>query len=1060
MKALRPRWDLAPLLAAVLLSVPSASAQEGELPTERVGGPARATSEDLALLTEDDLVGDPADVLRSVEFGFYRGYFPQSSVLLGGWRFQVGDSMAWADPSYDDHAWQPAHTWFDWLGDQDERVPEGLPGIGWFRLYLRADSAVAARPLGLSLWRGGAAEVYLDGQLVHEVGKVGRSLAAERVHWNLRPSPIQLQPDSTHVLAVRYSNFSSADVLRIDANAGFYVILGDWEAMWRGGPGLAPPAVTRYARSLVLGILLALAFVHGVLFVLHPPARQNLYFALFATAFAGYVLAAESLHYGTLIATPDGAWLQKRLMSLFYIAIVSTLLRFAYSVAHDRLPRSFYLWLAGGVIIGAATWLTPYARLWRHLFFLAALLNILRVFGVAVLRRRRGAWIVGLGLLPSVTMGIYFLLSLLGVPPLANNYAAPPAEYGVYLLVLSMSVYLARDFARTKRGLALANARLEDYSRTLEHKVEARTRELQTEKEKTEAQARHLQDLDRAKSRFFANVSHEFRTPLTLILGPTESALQGTYGPLPAPLRRQLERTRHHARRLLRLVGHLLDLARLESGKLTLHAQRADLVPFLQRIARAFTPLAERERLTLSFRSDVGALPLAFDAEKLEQVVANLLSNALKFTPEGGKVWVTLTTPPGNGKAASEETSAVEVVVKDTGPGIAEQDLERIFDRFEQVDGSATRAHEGTGIGLSLARELVELHGGRLLVRSERGFGSAFIVRLPLTADEEDLAPESAVLGDGVAETSAEALTLDATSASVEGTSEAPADVSPADAPVVLVVEDNADVRAFLREELEARYRIVEAADGEAGLAAARQHTPDLVLSDVMMPKLDGYALCQKLKADERLRHVPVVLLTAKAAEADALQGLTCGADDYLSKPFSAEALRARVANLLASRRQLRAQFSREFVVQPSGVVVASEEEAFLERVLAVIESADGGEYGFGVEALAEEVGVSARQLRRRVRAVTGESPGALVRRMRLERASAAPGVQGGNGGGGGLPGRVRKPLALLEGVPRALRPRPDRACRRTDVARRERGRTCLQPRPSNRKHHLRATGV
>ena len=986
MKALRPRWSFAPLLAALLLATPAASAQEDgflTLTADSLTDARRA----FVLLAEDDLAGDPADVLRSVEFGFYRGYYPQSSVLLEGWHFHAGDSIAWAAPGYDDRAWQPAHTWFDWLSDQDERVPEGLPGIGWFRLRFRADSAVAARPLGLALWRGGAAEVYLDGDLVHQVGTVGRSPNEENVRWDFKPSPIWLQPDSTHVLAVRYSNFSSADVLQIDANAGFYVILGDWEAMRRGGPGLAPPAVTRYARSLVLGILLALAFVHGVLFVLHPPARQNLYFALFATAFAGYVLATESLHYGTLIATPDGAWLQKRLMSLFYIAIVWTLLRFAYSVAHDRLPRSFYLWLAGGVIIGVATWLTPYARLWRHLFFLAALLNILRVFGVAVLRGRRGAWIVGLGLLPSVAMGIYFLLSLLGVPPLANNYAAPPAEYGVYLLVLSMSVYLARDFARTKRGLALANIRLEDYSRTLEHKVQARTAELQAEKEKTEAQARRLQDLDQAKSRFFANVSHEFRTPLTLILGPTESALQGTHGPLPTPLRRQLERTRHHARRLLRLVGQLLDLARLESGKLTLHRQPADLVAFLHRIVRAFAPLAERERLTLSFRSDVRALPLAFDAEKLEQVVANLLSNALKFTPGGGKVWVTLTTSSGNGEAAPEETSAVEVVVKDTGPGIAEADLERVFDRFEQVDGSATRAHEGTGIGLSLARELVELHGGRLLVLSERGFGSAFIVRLPLAPDEKCPALEDLVLGDGVAETSAEAFALEAASASVEETSEAaPAAVLPSDAPVVLVVEDNADVRAFLREELEAHYHVVEAADGEAGLEAARQHAPALVLSDVMMPRMDGYALCRKLKEDEQLRSVPVVLLTAKAAEEDALEGLACGADDYLAKPFSAEALKARVANLITSRRRLRAQFSREVVVQPAGVVVASDEEAFLERVLEVIE-AHMAESTFGVEALAAAVGVSARQLRRRVKAVVGESPGSLVRRLRLERA-------------------------------------------------------------------------
>ena len=721
-----------------------------------------------------------------------------------------------------------------------------------------------------------------------------------------------------------------------------------------------------------------------MLFAFYPKAKTNLYFAGSVIGWAGVLLFGNPL---PLPSNLGDDWLKFRLLYISVLFYAVFLLRFAYAVLQKRAPRYFYVLAAVGAALSLGIWFFGSFRMYLLALGAIASLDAVRVLVIGMLRKSKGAWIIGVGLIPMVLEAVHIsLVDLRVILPLWDWYAVPVYGYVGLCLVLSMSVYLARDFAQTKRGLERAHRELEGYGRTLEHKVEARTHELRVEKEKTEAQARRLQDLDRVKSRFFANVSHEFRTPLTLILGPTESALQGAHGPLPTPLHKQLQRTRHHARRLLRLVGQLLDLARLESGKLTLHAQRADLVAFLRRIVRAFTPLAERERLTLSFRSDVRALPLAFDAEKLEQVVANLISNALKFTPEGGKVWVTLTTPPGNGKAASEETSAVEVVVKDTGPGIAEQDLERIFDRFEQVDGSATRAHEGTGIGLSLARELVELHGGRLLVRSERGFGSAFIVRLPLTADEEDLAPESAVLGDGVAETSAEALTLDATSASVEGTSEAPADVSPADAPVVLVVEDNADVRAFLREELEARYRIVEAADGEAGLAAARQHTPDLVLSDVMMPKLDGYALCQKLKADERLRHVPVVLLTAKAAEEDALQGLGCGADDYLPKPFNAEALRARVANLIATRRRLRAQFSREVVVQPSGVVVPSDEEAFLERVLAVIE-AQMEESGFGVEALAEEVGVSARQLRRRVRAVTGESPGALVRRMRLERA-------------------------------------------------------------------------
>ena len=963
MKALRPRWGLAPLLAALLLSAPTAFAQEDGFLT----------------LTADSLT-DARGPVSHFEYG--RGHFGPSVGLLGTWRYRAGDDPAWADPRYDDSDWTSAHTWFDYHAIERGALPPGLPGIGWFRLHLRVDSALAHMPLGLAVYRGSATEVYLDGELVHKTGRVGRTRAEEEARWDYTPTAISLREDATHVLAVRYSNFSAEEIFEVGEDAGFYLMLGVLPTMLESHARLTRRASVH--QMLLTGILLALAFLHLMLFLLFQKAKAHLYFAVFVACFAGVVFGDLQIHF---ITSNEANVLRARLTQTASLLSFVAGLLFAHEITHGRMPRYVYVLTAVITALGISLWFTHLTSQ-VLMFDIILIVDMVRVYVKGIIRKREDAWIIGLGLLPLVVLTILMALTHLQVvAPFWDHYEVPAYGYAMLALVLSMSVYLARDFARTKRGLALANTRLEDYSRTLEQKVEARTAELRAEKEKTEAQARRLRELDRAKSRFFANVSHEFRTPLTLILGPTESALQGTYGPLPTPLRRQLERTRHHARRLLRLVGQLLDLARIESGKLTLHAQRADLAAFLRRVVRAFTPLAERERLALSFRSDVRALPWVFDAEKLEQVVANLLSNALKFTPEGGKVWVTLTTSPGNGEAAPEEMSAVEIVVKDTGPGIAEADLERVFDRFEQVDGSATRAHEGTGIGLSLARELVELHGGRLLVRSEEGFGSAFIVRLPLAPDEGDLAPERAAAGDGVAERAADAVKLEAASASVGETSEAPADVSPADAPVILIVEDNADVRAFLREELEAHHQIVEAADGEAGLEAAQRHAPDLVLSDVMMPKLDGYTLCRKLKEDERLRHVPVVLLTAKAAEEDTLQGLACGADDYLAKPFSAEALKARVANLLASRRQLRAQFSREVVVQPSGVVVASDEEAFLERVLHVIED-QMQESEFGVEALAEAVGVSARQLRRRVKAVTGESPGALVRRMRLERAA------------------------------------------------------------------------
>jgi DNA-binding response OmpR family regulator len=379
--------------------------------------------------------------------------------------------------------------------------------------------------------------------------------------------------------------------------------------------------------------------------------------------------------------------------------------------------------------------------------------------------------------------------------------------------------------------------------------------------------------------------------------------------------------------------------------------------------------------------------PFAFDREALEKVFSNLLSNALKFTPEGGKVWVSVYA------RSKTNEEAVEVVVKDTGPGIAGAELERIFDRFEQVDGSATREHEGMGLGLALARELVELHGGVLRVESELGFGSAFTVWLPLgpyaeaPMPQETLASETTTTGDGAVELEAAALLLDFDPERVdlERVEEEPSIAS--DKPLVLVVEDNRDVRQLLRGYLGADYRVLEAADGEAGLEAARQHKPDLVLSDVMMPRMDGYDLCRALKADEALRTVPVMLLTAKASEEDRLYGLEGGADDYLSKPFSSRELEVRVANLILSRRELRQQFSREIRVKPTDVVIQSEDEAFLEQVLDVME-AHLGDSTFTTDGLADSLGMSRRQAERRVKEVTGETPPRLMRRMRLERAA------------------------------------------------------------------------
>lgn len=535
-------------------------------------------------------------------------------------------------------------------------------------------------------------------------------------------------------------------------------------------------------------------------------------------------------------------------------------------------------------------------------------------------------------------------------------------------LVFALSLFVAVGYVVRARRLKLQ-------ARALQALVEERTRNLVAEKEKTEEQARRLVELDEAKNRFFANISHEFRTPLTLILGPLQDALSGVYKEDLSRLQEQLGLVHRNARRLLRLINQLLDLSKLDAGKREAHLREGDFLSFLQKLVQAFIAMAERKHIRLQFSTEIESLSFDFDADVLEKVFSNLLSNALKFTPEGGKVWVTVFLPEG------ETPGLVAVSVKDTGSGIAKEDQARIFDRFQQADTSSTRVHEGTGIGLALAKELVVLHEGTISVDSDPGFGSVFTVHLPLK-NVTDRHHEPLGFGGDAAMLEEAAIQSVVVPASQRTTEDADDNK-----PTILIVEDNADVRVFLRSHLTADYHVLEAEDGEVGLRTAREANPALILADVMMPRMDGFEMCRLIKANDKLRSIPVVMLTAKAGEQDTLEGLGSGADDYIAKPFNMPELKARIANLITTRREMRSQFSREVVVQPTGITIQSQEEAFLNQLLDAI-NAHLGDSNFGVDWLADEMSLSRRQLERRIEAVVGETPAELIRRMRLERAS------------------------------------------------------------------------
>ena len=548
---------------------------------------------------------------------------------------------------------------------------------------------------------------------------------------------------------------------------------------------------------------------------------------------------------------------------------------------------------------------------------------------------------------------------------------------------------------------------LVERERELQVQVAARTAELESEKQATEAaraaaegaradaetardlaqrsletieqQAEELRVLDAAKSRFFANVSHEFRTPLTLTIGPLEDLLGGLYGEPPADAREPLELALRNANRALAQVNRILDLARLEAGGMALQAHEGDLARELRDVAALFGPLAVRRGIALEVDVRDGA-PAWFDRALLEQAVANLLSNALKFTPSGGHVRLT------GGVGGGGEEARWTFAVSDDGPGIAPDEQARLFERFYQASGARDVARPGTGIGLSLTRDIVELHGGTIALASAPGEGSTFTVRLPLGRARPSEGAASGAPERDAPRTSATWLLADAPGTS-EAASAPPDPVEAAsDAPTVLVVEDDADVRAYLRRHLAPHYRVLEAGDGAAALASARALPPDLVISDVMMPVMDGFAFCEAMQAEPDLAGTPVILLTARASHDDKLAGLSLGAVDYLAKPFHAPELLLRVRNLIAAQHRLRERL-RPRALHAAPVEVTSEDDRFLARVRDAIERLMGEE-DFDLERLAHEAGVSRSHLFRRVKELLNETPEVLVRRLRLERAA------------------------------------------------------------------------
>jgi ligand-binding sensor domain-containing protein/signal transduction histidine kinase/DNA-binding response OmpR family regulator len=492
------------------------------------------------------------------------------------------------------------------------------------------------------------------------------------------------------------------------------------------------------------------------------------------------------------------------------------------------------------------------------------------------------------------------------------------------------------------------------------------------------------EELHQAKLNLFTNISHEIRTHLTLIMTPMDKMLDKeakdsmTY--------QQLTNVKGNANRLLKLVSELMDFRKAESNHLKLQITKQDFIPFLQDIYTSFEELSLAKNISISFLHNAESVPLYFDKEQLEKVFFNLLTNAFKFTPEGGQIRMNV----------EQKESSVLVTVTDNGRGIAPQYIDKLFTNFFQVADHGLQ-NTGYGIGLALSKNIVELHKGTIAIESDpatatKDGGTCFTVTL-LRGNKHFEGSQF------ILETASNEKTIETESKSTQPVSHnIPTNNKGSDKPyTILVTEDNAELRSIIRETFEGKYHILESGDGLKGWETAIEQIPDLIISDVMMPQMDGFQLCHQLKTDERTSHIPVILLTAKSSQTDQVSGLETGADLYLTKPFSTKILELNVRNLLASREKMRQKFNQQInpaiAVHTAEVEVVEEtyvnpvDKEFLDRVIKLIEE-HMDDPAFGVDMLAKKVGMSQPVLYKKLKAVTSMSVNDFVKSLRMKQAA------------------------------------------------------------------------
>lgn len=514
----------------------------------------------------------------------------------------------------------------------------------------------------------------------------------------------------------------------------------------------------------------------------------------------------------------------------------------------------------------------------------------------------------------------YAEISIVVNPPFWKT----PIAYGLYLAIVLLLLYLSLSYYKKWTNQQLMR--------------------------------KNEEKLNQMKFSFFTNVSHEFRTPLTLIITPLESILKEIKE---TAIESRIKLVYRHALNLQHLVNQLLDFRRLEISGEKLNLTFGDFVDFVMQFEDLFGKLAQEKQIDFSIQSDAPELFMYFDNDKLHKVINNLLSNAFKFTPARGTITIRLSQSLEN-----QNSDFVQLEVIDSGSGISENDLPNVFNRFYQ----ASTTQGGSGIGLHLVKEYVELHSGAIIVESEPNVKTVFAVTIPT-----NLVPQK---------TDSEILIVDS-----EETIDNQNIATTSKKETLLVVEDNGDLRRFLVTELSPKYEVFEAADGEEGEKLALSKSPDLIISDVMMPKVDGFELCKRIKLNVQTSHIPVILLTARTSEELKMTGYQSGADEYLAKPFNLEIVLLRIEKLIAQKNQRQSAFSKKIEVNPKEITITSIDEQLIEKALGCMEkNMDNPDYS--VQQFSQDLGMDRTVLYKKMQSITGLAPSEFIRSIRLKRAA------------------------------------------------------------------------